>query len=55
MVNSWSFSLTTPVAMIRNREKSVADQRQESATGTPQHGDAAFADFSVLFSLSKRF
>ena len=54
-VNSWSFNLYTPVAVYRNREQSVPDKQQAAATGRPQHGDAAFADFQVLFSLTKRF
>ncbi len=51
---SWSsganqLSLTAPVAVYRNRERSVADLR------TNRHGDAAFADFLILFSYSRRF
>lgn len=49
-VHSWSFNLTTPVAVYRNREQSVPDKQNGGG-----HGDAAFADFTVLFSLSKHF
>ena len=52
---SWSLGVNTPVAIYRNRERSVADQQQQAATGSPQHGDAAFADFLVMFTLAKRF
>lgn len=53
--DGWMASLTTPVAIYRNRERSVPDEQLSEATGTYRHGDAAFADFSVLFSLGKRF
>jgi hypothetical protein len=46
---NWTFSLNAPVAMVRNRKRSVSDIRN----GT--HGDAAFADYSFIFGLSKRF
>lgn len=42
-------TLNAPVALERNREKSVSDL----ATG--RHGDAAFADFLILFSVARRF
>lgn len=46
---AYAFSLNGPVAIERNRKRSLADY----ANGT--HGDAAFADYSVMFSLSRRF
>ena len=49
--NSWSASVSAPVAIYRNRERSVADM-QTSATA---HGDAAFADYMLLFSIGKAF
>ncbi len=55
MIGTWSFALNTPVAIYRNREQSVPDQQQQAATGTPQHGDAAFADYLVMFTVAKRF
>src|SRR4051812_20819414 len=54
-IHSWSFSLYTPVAVYRNREQSVPDKQQQAATGTPQHGDAAFADYLIMFNITKRF
>jgi len=49
--NSWSASVSAPVALYRNRERSVADMQ----TSPSAHGDAAFADFMLLFSLGKAF
>lgn len=51
MIKDWSFSLYTPVAIYRNRERSVPDKQ----AGGNTHGDAAFADFLVMFNASKRF
>ena len=45
-----SFSINTPVALYRNRERSAP----EIALGLPG-GDAAFADFSILASFTHRF
>jgi len=50
---SWSLNLFTPVAVYRNRLQSVSDKEQTAATGVYQHGDAAFADFSIISSISK--
>ncbi|MCZ7636208.1 MAG: hypothetical protein M5U12_09335 [Verrucomicrobia bacterium] len=36
-----------------NRERSVPDQQWTEATGIYRHGDAAFADYLVMFTLSK--
>jgi hypothetical protein len=49
------FNLTTPVALYRNRERSVPDKQWAAATGIPRHGDAAFADYLVMATISKRF
>jgi hypothetical protein len=54
-VNSWSVSLYIPVAVYRNREQSVPDKQLSAATGISRHGDAAFADFLVMFKVTKRF
>lgn len=43
------FTLSAPVALDRNRERSVADLQRGS------HGDAAFADFLIIASFSRRF
>lgn len=45
--NSWSFSV--PVAFLRSRTRSVPDIREN------RHGDAAFADYVILASYSRRF
>jgi hypothetical protein len=45
----YTFSLNTPVAVERNRKRSVADYMN----GT--HGDAAFADYTFMLSVSRRF
>jgi hypothetical protein len=45
----YTVSLNTPVAVERNRKRSVADY----LNGT--HGDAAFADYSLMLSVSRRF
>lgn len=52
-VGSYTMSLYAPYAVYRNRTRSVADRRQTAATGNFQHGDAAFADYLVMFSFSK--
>lgn len=44
-------SLAAPVALHRERQKSVADR----AAGGGRHGDAAFADYSVIVTQSFRF
>jgi hypothetical protein len=54
-LGDWSLSLYTPVAVYRNRLQSVPDQQLTAATGVYQHGDAAFADYSVISSISKRW
>jgi hypothetical protein len=38
-----------PFAVERNRKTSVADYQNHT------HGDAAFADYTLMFSLSRRF
>ena len=54
---SWSFGIYAPVALYRNREQSVPDkQYQETNPTSPsRHGDAAFADYLIMFNLTKRF
>jgi hypothetical protein len=41
--NGWTVSFSAPVAVYRNR----------TPDSTGQEGDAAFADFMTLFSVSK--
>lgn len=44
-----NISVSVPVAVYRNRWKSVPDERDNT------HGDAAFADYLILFNYSYRF
>jgi hypothetical protein len=55
MFGTWTIGVYAPVAVYRNRVRSVADFQQSAATGEHEHGDAAFADFSIIASLSKSF
>jgi hypothetical protein len=48
-LNGWKLGLYTPVAYYNNRERSVPDLQSGG------HGDAAFADYQVLFSVAKGF
>ena len=48
---NFNFALNVPVAVYRNRTKSVSDK----AIGNGQHGDAAFADYLISASASYRF
>lgn len=52
---SWSFGVYAPVALYRNRERSVPDKQFTASSGTFRHGDAAFADYLIMISLTKRF
>ena len=47
----YQFTINTPVALERNRERSVLDM----ARGPNVHGDAAFADWFLTASFSVRF
>ncbi|MBM3824727.1 MAG: hypothetical protein FJ404_17895 [Verrucomicrobia bacterium] len=55
MKNKWTVSLTAPVALYRNRERSIADQRWSADSGTYRHGDAAFADYVITFTVAREF
>ena len=46
---AYMFSANVPWAIRRNRRKSVAD------INNGRHGDAAFADYVLMFSVSRRF
>ncbi|MCF0042215.1 hypothetical protein [Dyadobacter fanqingshengii] len=50
--NKFSASLSVPIALYRNRTKSYADK--QDVTGKA-HGDAAFADYLISFSVSRWF
>ena len=45
-----TFSLLVPIAAHRNRQKSVPDLEVP-----PRHGDAAFADYVIIFGYFRRF
>jgi len=49
--------INVPVALVRNRTKSVADQRlqDQNNDGKDVHGDAAFADWLLSISYAIRF
>jgi hypothetical protein len=50
----FSWNLSVPVALQRNRTQSDSDKRRTIDTGTHQQGDAAFADFLVSTGVSFR-
>jgi hypothetical protein len=54
-LGTYSLSLYAPIAVQRDRQRSVGDMRLTEATGVFQHGPAAFADYLVMFSLTKIF
>lgn len=51
------FTFNIPVALYRNRTRSVSDIASgiNPATGLPRQGDAAFADYSVNLGVAYRF
>ena len=49
-----SLNVSVPVALSRNRPQSVTDLEMEHLTGTPRHGDAAFADYLINVGLTYR-
>ncbi len=55
MKNGWTVSVTAPVAFYRNRIRSHEDKRISAITGLQHTGDAAFADFFITASISRRF
>ena len=55
MWKDWSASLSVPVTFYNERFQSVADKQLQASTGVPRHGDAAFADYYVMMSISKKF
>lgn len=44
-----------PVAVARNRTQSVTDKENTKTRGTFVQGDAAFADYSINFGISRKF
>ncbi|MDF9796981.1 hypothetical protein OKW21_002244 [Catalinimonas alkaloidigena] len=55
MKGQHNINLSIPVALERNRLQSVTDKETEDALGIPRHGDAAFADYLISLSYSRRF
>ena len=55
MKGRYTFNVSLPLAVYRNRERSVADQRAAAVKGSDVHGDAAFADYVTTASFSVRF
>lgn len=57
MRGRYTFNVSLPWAVVRNRQESVADSRASAFlnNGTEIHGDAAFADFAITASLAVRF
>ena len=55
MAGKSEFTLSVPIAVVRNRTQSVPDKEYQASTKKPQHGDAAFADYEVSVAYSYRF
>jgi outer membrane receptor for ferrienterochelin and colicin len=55
MKNGWTLAVTVPVAFYRNRIRSHEDKRISAITGREHTGDAAFADYFITASISRRF
>ena len=50
-----SVSLNVPYAIRRVRNQNFADKLESQESGHFENGDAAFADYAVLFKFSRRF
>jgi hypothetical protein len=50
--NKFSINAFVPVALVRNRTQSFADETTTELTGTFTQGDAAFADYSINIGIS---
>ena len=51
---NYSFNLSLPVALVRNRVQSFEDKQQTRETGEYTQGDAAFADYLLNFTFFYR-
>lgn len=49
------FNVNVPVALYRNRFQSLTDKETQALTGTPRHGDAAFANYLLLITYAYKF
>ena len=50
-----SVSLNVPFAIHRVRVQNFADKLESEETGHFENGDAAFADWAIMFGFAKRF
>ncbi len=56
MRGRWSAQVLAPVALYRNRQASVADERYGEITGLGTiPGDAAFADYTIIANVAFQF
>lgn len=53
--NRYNLNLSVPIAVARNRTQSYEDKIRTVESGEYRHGDAAFADYLINFSMSYRF
>ena len=51
----YTFNVSAPYAVYRNRQQSLADKEASAVSGTYVAGDAAFADYVITASLAVRF
>lgn len=51
----WTARLYVPLAVHVNRRQSIPDKQRSDQLGTYSHGDAAFADYSILSSVGFSF
>jgi hypothetical protein len=54
-VGGWAANLYAPIAVRRDRSRSVPDKQLTASSGIFRAGDAAFADYTVMFSVTKSF
>jgi hypothetical protein len=52
--NNYSFFISCPIALYRNRTQSFEDKVRTQQTGVYTHGDAAFADYVINLGVSYR-
>lgn len=53
--NNLALNVSVPLAVARNRTRSYQDKVRTRETGVYRHGDAAFADYLLNFTLTYRF
>jgi hypothetical protein len=51
----YNIILNVPIAVARNRTQSYEDKVRTEESGEYRHGDAAFADYLISFTVSYRF